>query len=254
MKKYKGYLFDLDGTIYRGKQPIPEAIEFVKQLKDACIPYLFVTNNAAKTRREMAETLQSMGVPTTEANVITSSMATASYIKDRNPKASVYVIGEDGLLEAIRDEGLMIKTGNPDFVVIGLDRNITYEKLALGCIAIQNGATFLSTNPDMVIPTERGFLPGNGSLTAVLKTATNISPIFVGKPEPIIIRQALELLQLEPEEVLMVGDNYHTDILAGINAGVDTLLVHTGVTNLADLEEVEVQPTHYVESLKDWAI
>ena len=139
-------------------------------------------------------------------------------------------------------------------MAIGLDRNITYEKLALGSIAIQNGATFLSTNPDTVIPTERGHLPGNGSLTAVLKTATNISPIFVGKPEPIIIQQAMELLQLEPEDVLMVGDNYHTDILAGINAGVDTLLVHTGVTNLEDLNEVEVQPTHYVESLKDWEI
>lgn len=254
MKKYKGYLFDLDGTIYRGKEPIPEAVEFVKQLKDAGIPYMFVTNNAARTREDMADTLQSMDIPAEPENVITSSMATASYIKEKKPLGSVYVIGEAGLLNAIRNEGLTLDSENPDYVVVGLDRNLTYEKLALGSIAIRNGATFLSTNPDASIPTERGLLPGNGAITSVLKVATNTEPIFIGKPEPIIIRQALELLKLDPSEAIMVGDNYHTDILAGIHAGVDTLLVHTGVTRKADLEHVGDQPTYFVETLEDWSI
>jgi 4-nitrophenyl phosphatase len=254
LKNYKAYLFDLDGTIYRGKEPIPEAVDFVKRLKAVGTPYLFVTNNAARTKEEMASTLQSMGVPTNPENVITSSMATAAYIKEKSPNASVFIIGEDGLLNAIRDAGLSIDSENPDYVVVGLDRELTYEKLALGSIAIQKGATFLSTNPDVAIPTERGLLPGNGAITSVLKVATGVSPIYIGKPEPIIIRQALDMLKLEPAEALMVGDNYNTDILAGMHAGVDTLLVHTGVTRMEDLELVEEQPTYFVESLKNWSL
>ncbi|MGV3487631.1 MAG: TIGR01457 family HAD-type hydrolase [Tuberibacillus sp.] len=254
MKKYKAYLFDLDGTVYRGRNPIPEAIDFINQLKQADIPYIFVSNNSSKTLADVADTLNAMGVPTTPENVITSSMATAFYIKDKKPDATVYVIGEEGLLTAIKEAGLTVGQERPDFVVVGIDRQLSYEKLALGCLAIRNGAVFLSTNPDIVLPTERGLIPGNGAITAALEVATGISPIFVGKPEPIIIRQALEKLNLDPSDALMVGDNYNTDIMAGIRAGVDTLLVHTGVTSKEDLEQVDTPPTYAVDSLKDWDV
>ena len=140
---------------------------------------------------------------------------------------------------------------NPDFVVVGLDRDITYEKLAKACLAVRNGATFISTNGDIAIPTERGLLPGNGSLTSVVAVSTGVDPIFIGKPESIIMEQALKVLGIEKNEALMVGDNYDTDILAGINAGMHTLLVHTGVTTVEKLTEYEVQPTQVVHNLTE---
>jgi len=138
--------------------------------------------------------------------------------------------------------------------VLGIDREITYEKLALGAIAIRNGAKFVSTNADIALPTERGLLPGNGALTSVLAVATQTKPVFIGKPEPIITEQALEYLGSKKEETIMVGDNYDTDILAGIRTGIDTLLVHTGVTTKEMLKTKEVQPTYTVDTLDQWEV
>ena len=143
---------------------------------------------------------------------------------------------------------------DPDYVVVGIDRTITYEKLAKACIAVRNGATFISTNGDIAIPTERGLLPGNGSLTAVITVSTEVEPIFIGKPESIIMEQALTQLGTSKEETLMIGDNYRTDILAGIHAGIDTLLVHTGVTTKEHLETVEEQPVYTAQTLDEWRI
>jgi 4-nitrophenyl phosphatase len=252
MKKYKGYLIDLDGTMFLGKQIIPFAKEFIEALNQKGIPHLFVTNNSSKRPDQVAEHLMQMGIPATEKQIFTTSMATAQYIKNRKENAKVYAIGEVGILDAIKDAGLEFVDEDADFVVIGIDRDITYEKLAKGCLNIRSGATFISTNGDVAIPTERGLLPGNGSLTAVLQVATGQDPIFIGKPEPIIMELAISELGLNKDEVLMVGDNYRTDIQAGINAGLDTLLVFTGVTKREDLEKVPVQPTYFVDSLKDW--
>jgi 4-nitrophenyl phosphatase len=252
MNKYKGYLIDLDGTMFLGKQIIPFAKEFIEALNQKGIPHLFVTNNSSKRPDQVAEHLMQMGIPATEKQIFTTSMATAQYIKNRKENAKVYAIGEVGILDAIKDAGLEFVDEDADFVVIGIDRDITYEKLAKGCLNIRSGATFISTNGDVAIPTERGLLPGNGSLTAVLQVATGQDPIFIGKPEPIIMELAISELGLNKDEVLMVGDNYRTDIQAGINAGLDTLLVFTGVTKREDLEKVPVQPTYFVDSLKDW--
>ena len=135
---------------------------------------------------------------------------------------------------------------------MGIDRSINYEKLAIACLAVRNGAMFISTNGDIAIPTERGLLPGNGSLTSVVAVSTQTKPIFIGKPEKIIMEQALEVLGVPKEETLMIGDNYDTDIMAGMNAGIDTLLVHTGVTTKEMLQTYERRPTYVVDSLKEW--
>lgn len=252
MKKYRGYLLDLDGTIYRGTECIAEARDFVKELNERKIPYLFVTNNSSRTPAQVAEKLRNFGVPATENQVFTTSQATANFIFERNPKASIYVIGEEGIRIALEEKGFTLTEENADFVVMGIDRTINYEKLARACLAVRNGATFISTNGDIAIPTERGLLPGNGSLTSVVAVSTQTKPIFIGKPEKIIMEQALKVLGIPKEEVLMVGDYYDTDIMAGMNAGIDTLLVHTGVTTRELLEQYDKQPTYVVDSLKEW--
>ncbi len=164
----------------------------------------------------------------------------------------MYVIGEEGIRQAIEENGLSFGEENADFVVVGIDRGITYEKLATGCLAIRNGARFISTNGDVAIPTERGLLPGNGSLTSVLTVSTGVEPVFIGKPESIIMEQAMRVLGTDISETLMVGDNYATDIMAGINAGMDTPLVHTGVTKREHMADYGQKPTYAIDSLTEW--
>lgn len=252
MKQYKGYLIDLDGTMYRGTELIQEAADFVKKLNERGIPYLFVTNNSSRTPEQVAEKLKNFTIPATGEQVFTTSQATANYISGLKENASVYVIGEEGIRTAIAEKGLTFAEEDADFVVVGIDRSITYEKLTVGCLAVRNGATFISTNGDIAIPTERGLLPGNGSLTSVITVSTATTPTFIGKPESIIMEQALAVLGTSKEETLMVGDNFDTDIMAGINAGLDTLLVHTGVTKKEHLSRYDVQPTYVVDSLDQW--
>lgn len=254
MKQYKGYLIDLDGTMYRGKEVIPEAVHFVKRLKDAGIPYLFVTNNSSRTPFQVAENLRNFGIDAIEEQVFTTSQATANFIYEQKKDATVYVIGEEGILTAIKEKGFTFSGEEADYVVTGIDRDITYEKFAVACLAVRNGATFISTNGDIALPTERGLLPGNGSLTSVVSVSTGTDPIFIGKPESIIMEQALKVIGTKKEDTLMVGDNFDTDIMAGINAGMDTLLVHTGVTTKELLLTYEQQPTYVVENLDQWEI
>ncbi|MGG3564110.1 TIGR01457 family HAD-type hydrolase [Neobacillus rhizosphaerae] len=254
MKKYKGYLIDLDGTMYKGSERIEAASDFVKNLRDKGIPYLFVTNNSSRTPAQVAEKLVSFDIPAEEKMVFTTSQATANFIYEQKKDATVYVIGEEGLQTAMEEKGFSFAGEKADFVVVGIDREITYEKLAVACLAVRNGASFISTNGDIAIPTERGLLPGNGSLTSVISVSTQTKPIFIGKPESIIMEQALKVLGTSKEETLMVGDYYDTDILAGMNAGMDTLLVHTGVTTKELLTGYERQPTFVVDTLDQWKL
>ncbi|MBD8070455.1 TIGR01457 family HAD-type hydrolase [Bacillus sp. PS06] len=252
MKQYKGYLIDLDGTMYRGSEKIEAASDFVKALVKKDIPYLFVTNNSSRTPEQVAEKLLEFDIPTTKEHIFTTSQATANFINEQEKAASVYVIGEQGLKEAISEKGFIITDQRPQYVVIGLDRELTYEKLATACLAVRDGARFISTNADIAIPTERGLVPGNGSLTSVITVSTGVQPIFIGKPEQIIMEQALKVLGTPLADTLMVGDNYDTDIMAGMNTGLDTLLVHTGVTTEVMLETIERKPTYSVKSLTEW--
>ncbi|MFC4323509.1 TIGR01457 family HAD-type hydrolase [Litchfieldia salsa] len=252
MKKYKGYLIDLDGTMYKGTEKIEAASDFVKALAEKQIPYLFVTNNSSRTPEQVAEKLTEFDIPTTKDHIFTTSQATANFISGKKSNASVYVIGEEGIRDSIVEKGLQINDMNPEFVVIGIDREITYEKLSIACLAVRQGATFISTNGDIAIPTERGLLPGNGALTSVITVSTGVQPIFIGKPESIIMEQALKVVGTSLEDTLMVGDNYDTDIMAGMNTGLDTLLVHTGVTTVEMLQSIERKPTYTVGSLEEW--
>ncbi|MFF2447411.1 TIGR01457 family HAD-type hydrolase [Neobacillus sp. NPDC058068] len=254
MKNYDGYLIDLDGTVYRGKEGISEAIDFINDLKDKNRKCLFLTNNSSKRTEEIASKLQKLGVFVSSEEVFTSGIATAAFIADSFPNARVMVIGEDGLYRAIEEQGFLITSKEPDVVVMGIDRHITYDKLAKASLAIQNGAQFISTNSDLVVPTDRGLLPANGSLTAVLTKSTGVKPIFIGKPEQTMIEQALKRLGTDKEKTLIIGDNYETDILTGIRAGIDSLLVLTGVTGKTELKDLPILPTYTLDSLEQWKV
>ncbi|PLS18089.1 TIGR01457 family HAD-type hydrolase [Bacillus sp. M6-12] len=253
MKQYKGYLIDLDGTMYKGSEKIEEAGDFIKELIKRKIPYLFVTNNSSRTAAQVAEKLRGFDIAAEEGQVFTTSQATANFIAERKSDASIYVIGEEGIRTALEEKGFTFEDEAPDFVVMGIDRSINYEKLTKACLAVRNGAVFISTNGDIALPTERGLLPGNGSITSVVAVSTQVQPIFIGKPESVIMEQALKVLGTAKEETLMVGDYFDTDILAGIRAGMDTLLVHTGVTTKEHLKNYKDQPTYTLDSLDQWS-
>lgn len=250
---YKGYLIDLDGTIYLGKAPIPAAKGFVEELQRRQLPFLFVTNNTTKSPITVVNRLANeFDIHVNEAQVYTASLATIDFMKDDNKGKKVYVIGEAGLIDLILSTGFQWDEENPDYVVVGLDSQVTYEKLTIATLAIHRGATFIGTNPDKNIPTERGLEPGAGSLISLLETATRVKPIFIGKPEAVIMDKSLERIGLTKEEVIMVGDNYETDILSGINNGIDSLLVLSGFTPKEAVATLPVAPTYVLDSLEEW--
>ena len=250
---YEGYLIDLDGTIYRGSEPIPAGRRFVEQLQARQIPFLFLTNNTTKTPETVANRLANeFSIHVGPETVYTATLATIDYLNDANKGKKVYVIGEPGLIEPILAAGYVWEEETPDYVVVGLDTDVTYEKFVVATLAIQKGATFIGTNPDKNIPTERGLLPGAGSVIAMIEASTQQKAIYIGKPEAIIMEKAVEILGMEKANVMMVGDNYTTDILAGINNGIDTLLVLSGFTQKADVPTLPVPPTYLVDSLDEW--
>ncbi len=250
---YKGYLIDLDGTIYLGKEPIPAGKRFVEALQTKGLPFLFVTNNTTRSPQVVADRLaQEFDIHVGPETIYTASLATIDFMKDDAKGKKVFVIGEAGLIDLILEAGFAWDETNPDYVVVGLDNDVTYEKFVLATLAIQKGATFIGTNPDKNIPTERGLLPGAGSLIAMVETATQTPPIFIGKPEAIIMDKAVDHIGLQKDEVIMVGDNYDTDICSGIRNGIDSLLVLSGFTPKAAVPMLPVAPTYVLDSLDEW--
>lgn len=256
MKKYAGYMIDLDGTIYRGKEKIPAAKRFIERLQEHDIPFLFVTNNSTQAPIKVVENLaNNFDIHVKEENVYTSALATADYIADLDKdKRSVYVIGEVGLKQAILDRGFRFEETNPDYVVVGLDYDVTYHKFELATLAIKRGAKFIGTNADTNLPNERGLVPGAGSVISLVECSTQQKATYIGKPEMIIMEKALERLGLPKDEVVMVGDNYMTDIKAGINFGIDTMLVYTGVSTRELVRKQEIAPTIELGSLDEWKV
>ncbi|WP_017186764.1 TIGR01457 family HAD-type hydrolase [Alkalibacillus haloalkaliphilus] len=254
MKQYKAYFIDLDGTVYRGKDPIPEAKAFIEALQANGIPHLFVTNNSSRTQAKTVQKLKEHGIQAKEEQVLTPSIAAANYIDQQQKSAKVFMIGEEGVKAALENKEITITDDDPDYVVIGIDRHNNYKKIKEACLIIQNGAQFVATNPDIRVPTEEGFVPGNGVYVNLIKQVTQKEPIILGKPERLMIDVALNEIGVKPEEAVMVGDNYQTDIMAGINAGLDTLHVQTGVTSKEDLKEVDIQPTYTVKTLAEWEV
>lgn len=249
---YKGYLIDLDGTIYRGSEPIPAGKRFVEALQARQLPFLFVTNNTTRTPETVADRLKNeFDIHVAPETVYTATLATIDYM-GAHGGTSFYAIGETGLIDLLLEAGFVWEETTPDYVVVGLDNQVTYEKFVTATLAIQKGATFIGTNPDKNIPTERGLLPGAGALVSFVATATQVEPIFIGKPEAVIMEAAVAKIGLKKDEVLMVGDNYLTDIRAGIDNGLDTLLVLTGFTPKAEVPELPVAPTFVLDSLDEW--
>ncbi|MBY4764449.1 TIGR01457 family HAD-type hydrolase [Streptococcus uberis] len=252
---YKGYLIDLDGTIYKGRERIPAGERFIQRLQEQEIPYLLVTNNTTRTPQMVQDMLaQQFNIQTPLETIYTATMATVDYMKDMDRGQTVYVIGETGLKSAISEAGYIEDKENPAYVVVGLDSQVTYDMLATATLAIAKGALFIGTNPDLNIPTERGLMPGAGSLVALLEAATRVKPVFIGKPNAIIMNKALDILQVERSEAIMVGDNYLTDIMAGIQNDIASLLVTTGFTKAEEVPNLPIQPDYVVASLDEWDI
>ncbi|EOH99596.1 HAD superfamily hydrolase [Enterococcus haemoperoxidus ATCC BAA-382] len=253
-KHYKGYLIDLDGTIYLGKEAIPAGKRFVEQLQELKLPFLFVTNNTTKTPEAVSDRLaQEFDIHVSPKTVYTASLATIDYMKEQGKGNRVYVIGESGLVDLILSAGFEWDEEKPDYVVVGLDTDINYEKFATAALCIRNGATFIGTNPDKSIPTERGLLPGAGSFISLVQTATQTDPIMIGKPNAVIMNEALKVMKMNKEDVIMVGDNYETDIQSGLQNGIDSLLVLSGFTAKSAVPNLPEQPTYIVDSLDEWA-
>lgn len=254
MRKYQVYCFDLDGTVYHGTARVPEAVSVIGKLQENGIEPYYITNNSSATPRQVQEKLASFGITAKAENIMTSAIAAAKYCKEMYSGATVQMIGEIGLKEALQAEGIKIVEENPDVVVMGIDRAINYEKLASVSLAIRAGAKFIATNGDKAIPTERGLLPGSGSFVKLVEYTTGIMPTIIGKPEPYLFGYIQEQSGCGKEEMVMIGDNYDTDILGGIRYGIDTIHIDGGVTSQEVARGKKEQPTYLLKTFADWKI
>ncbi|TQR18382.1 TIGR01457 family HAD-type hydrolase [Psychrobacillus vulpis] len=252
MLHYKAYFLDLDGTVYKGSTPIKEAVEFVNYLQTNGVEPFFVTNNSSKTQKQLQEKLANMGVHTDSEHIITSSIAASNYIDEHFKGKSVFMIGEKGLEDALDSKQIKRTEGIAEVVVMGIDHHINYEKLATACISIREGAAFISTNSDHAFPTERGLVPGNGAFTKLVEHSTGIEPMFMGKPQPYMLEIIQKKYGFDKEDMIMIGDNYQTDILTGIHMGIHTAHVNSGVIRTEDVRNQLEQPTYFLESLSEW--
>jgi|YNPNPStandDraft_1061719.scaffolds.fasta_scaffold102144_1 4-nitrophenyl phosphatase len=246
----RNLLIDMDGVLYRGQTALPGAAELIAFLKERGLGYLLVTNNATMSQAQFSDKLRKMGIEVPPEAIMTSSLATASYLATIAPPGTkVNVVGEEALVKELEKRGFVIAGRDAQYVVCGLDRTLTYEKLATATIAIRRGATFIGTNADKTYPLEKDLIPGAGSILASLIAATDVQPMVIGKPEPAMFQQALALLGAKAEETAMLGDRPETDILGGHRAGLATILVLTGVSTREAVERCEVQPDLIVEDL-----
>lgn len=247
----RGFLIDMDGVIYRGNEMIPGAIEFVAALRAKRIPFLFLTNNSQRTRRDMAAKLNRMGFAVEDEHIFTCAMATARYLATQKPGGTAFVIGEGGLLNALHSNGYAIVDSNPDYVVVGEGRTLNYEIVEQAVNMIAKGAKLIATNLDPSCPTPQGIRPGCGAITAMLEAATGVKAFSVGKPSPIMMRDARKDIGLTAAETTMIGDTMETDILGGVQMGYHTVLVLSGGTRKEDLRHYAYQPDIVVNSIAD---
>ncbi len=248
-----GFLIDMDGVIYRGHELIPGADEFVARLIREDIPFLFLTNNSQRTRRDVAIRLGRMGICVEERHIFTCAMATARFLAEQKPEGTAYVIGEGGLLNALHRNGYAIVDHSPDYVVVGEGRTVTLEMLETAVRMILDGAKLIATNLDPSCPTATGTRPGCGATIAYLETATGVKSLSVGKPSPVMMRAARKELGLATSETVMIGDTMETDILGGVQMGYRTILVLSGGTRRSDADRHAYRPDLVIESLADLA-
>ncbi len=244
----KALLLDLDGVMYRGEVALPGAVELISTLSELGIRHAFVTNNATLTPEDVAAKLQKMAIPAEAHQVVTSAIATADYLRTVEPPGtSVLVVGEAGLRDALTQAGFTLTQESPTCVVVGLDRSVTYQKLAVAAAAVRNGARFVATNADPAIPVESGFWPGAGAIVAAIQTASGQTPFVVGKPAPALLHAAMKRIAADPETSAMVGDQIASDIQAGRAAGTLTVLVGQGQSTT----ETEPRPDICVADLHE---
>lgn len=250
--RVRALLIDLDGVLYRGNTALPDAAEFIAWLRRRGFRFRLATNNATLTPQQYVEKLAGMGIDVESREVFTSALATALYLRHEGAEGqTAYAIGETGLLSALEGAGIRIDASNPQWVVAGLDRTLTYDKLATAALAINAGARFVGTNPDTSLPTERGLLPGAGAIQAALTAATGVHPVVVGKPQPLMVQLALEDTGTSLDETAMLGDRLNTDIQGAAAVGMRSILVLTGVSTRAELAVSPVQPDVVVDSLTE---
>jgi len=247
----KGFLIDMDGVMYRGSQLIEGADEFVRLLRDQEIPFMFLTNNSQRTRRDVATKLERMGIDVEEEHIFTCAMATARFLAQQKPNGTAFVIGEGGLMQALHQNGFSIVDHDPDYVVVGEGRTITFEMIETAVRMVCAGARLIATNMDPNCPTQNGIRPGCGAIVAMIEAATGRKAFSVGKPNPIMMRMARKELGLSAEETIMVGDTMETDILGGLQMGYRTILVLSGGTSKEQLKEFSYQPDRVVNSIRD---
>lgn len=252
LSELAGFLIDMDGVLYRGNEPLPGMQEFVCHLHTNAVPHAFITNNAGRTPEEYARKLRDMGAPVDAERILTSSLVTAAHIASTTgPEDRVLMIGGNGLRRALDDAGL-VRTEEPDeatVVVVGIDRELTYEKLARATLALGRGARFLGTNADRSFPSERGNEPGAGAFLAALEAASGVSPRIFGKPEPDLFRQGLRILGTPASQTAMVGDRYETDIVGAQRVGMVTIAVTSGIGSRADLKRRTPPPDFILDSV-----
>jgi NagD protein len=247
----KGFLIDMDGVIYRGHALIPGAAEFIASLRRARIPFLFLTNNSQRTRRDVATKLTRMGVPVEEQHIFTCAMATARFLASQKPHGTAFVIGEGGLLNALHSNGYAIVDKSPDYVVVGEGRTLSFEMLEQAVQMVLDGAKLIATNLDPNCPTLSGTRPGCGAIVSLIEKATGIQAFSVGKPSPVMMRQARKELDMATSETIMIGDTMETDILGGVQMGYRTILVLSGGSSREDLAKYGYQPDLVINSVAD---
>src|SRR3954465_3152286 len=242
---------DMDGVLVREEHPIPGASDFIARLRELGLPFLVLTNNSIYTRRDLAARLALGGLVVPEGSIWTSALATADFLDDQRPGGTAFVIGESGLTTALHDAGYTLTERNPDYVVLGETRTYSFERIAQAIRLIVAGARFIATNPDPTGPTPDGPLPATGSVAALISRASGGAPYFAGKPNPLMMRSALNAIDAHSETSAMVGDRMETDVVSGLEAGMHTVLVLPGSTQREEAEAFPYRPSRIVESIAD---
>ncbi len=251
LRQKKGFICDMDGVIYHGSRLLPGVKEFVDWLYKEDKKFLFLTNASGKTPRELQQKLWRMGLDVDESHFYTSALATAKFLSRQSPGCSAYVIGDAGLYNALHDAGIIINDIDPDYVVIGETSNYNYDSICRAMRHVMNGAKLIGTNPDLTGPSETGIIPACRAFVAPIEVTTGKSAYYVGKPNPLMMRTGLQMLGVHSSEAAMIGDRMDTDIIAGIESGLDPILVLTGVTTREGVEQYPYRPRLILNGVGD---
>jgi NagD protein len=247
----KNYLIDMDGVLISGPTMIPGADQFLARLRERDARYLVLTNNPMYTPGDLSHRLSGTGLQVPREAIFTSALATARFLHSQRPQGTAFVIGESGLTDAIHSIGYVITDRNPDYVVLGETFTYNFEMITKALRLVVDGALFIATNPDPVGPGEGGLVPACGAMAALIEKATGRAPFFVGKPNPLMMRSALNYLGVHSENTVMIGDRMDTDIIAGVESGMETILVLSGVTRRENVRKFPYQPTHIIDSVAE---